>query len=905
MSASQSSSVTGSHNIVVQAQGDGITVNLSQPHLSLVAWHRQQRKPEKTLDLLNPFVRAIPLVGRESAIAELESWLASNLPISVRCLIGSGGSGKTRLGIELCESAEHGNWLAGFVTHNELTRFAGQQNLSNWGWSKDTLVIVDYAAARARGLREWLLELAQNQPSTGKRLRLLLLERHADPKLGWWHDLVTPGTFSEEFIGALFDPVVPMHVPSIANIDQRRDILACVMAEASRLLRKPHVLKPPAPEENAEFDRKLADPSIASAPLYLTMSGVTAAQQGIPTLLMRGGAEMAQRIASDELSRIGKMAADRNVNADLLKYLAVAVTLAGGYPRDELVDCIAEERAALGYGQQDDQSVADAACDVLGVQLDLLSPILPDLIGEAAILEQITKLPKQKQKQFVTRWFARVRGPVAATLVRTTQDYTATDDPLRWFDDVVDADEDFQSLVEIYDQIPQQTLRLRDCALRVSELLVSRVKDGSATSGDHGTRNPILALALTALSIRLGDLGRREEALVCAKESVDIRRELAATEPDTFRPQLAFSLNNLALRLRDCGRREEALTQAQESVGILRDLAAAQPGAFRANLAISLNTLANRLGAVGRREDALAPIQESVELYSELAAAQPNAFQPCMAMSLDSLANTLSELGRREEALVPARESMELYRELAAANPDSFQPGMALSLNNLANRLNDVRQWKEALIWAQEAVDIRRQLAEAQPDAFLPFLATSLMNLGNVLMKLEHRQQALEREQEAVELCRKLTVSQPDVFRSQLAMSLLNLAATLSAMGRREDAFATAEESVKLYRELVAGQPNAFSPYLARSLNVLSDCLESMSMLDAAVRTDEEAADTLGPMFSSTPVAFVELMAAIVSAYGRRLKALNRQPRPDLVDLPTRVLTILNREGSTQPPAQQ
>ena len=43
MSASQSSNVTGSHNIVVQAQGDGITVSLNQPHLSLVAWHRQQR----------------------------------------------------------------------------------------------------------------------------------------------------------------------------------------------------------------------------------------------------------------------------------------------------------------------------------------------------------------------------------------------------------------------------------------------------------------------------------------------------------------------------------------------------------------------------------------------------------------------------------------------------------------------------------------------------------------------------------------------------------------------------------------------------------------------------------------------------------------------------------------------
>ena len=180
MSASQSSNIAGNYNITVQAHGDGITIDLSQPHLSLVAWHRQPSKPEKILDLLNPFVRAIPLVGRESAKADLEKWLASSPPISVRCLIGGAGSGKTRLGIELCESAEQRKWFAGFATHRELARFASQQNLSSWGWSKNTLVVVDYAAARARVLREWMVELARNFPNTGNCLRLLVLERHAE-----------------------------------------------------------------------------------------------------------------------------------------------------------------------------------------------------------------------------------------------------------------------------------------------------------------------------------------------------------------------------------------------------------------------------------------------------------------------------------------------------------------------------------------------------------------------------------------------------------------------------------------------------------------------------------------------------------------------------------------------------
>jgi hypothetical protein len=74
-------------------------------------------------------------------------------------MIGGGGSGKTRLGIQLCESAEHRGWFAGFVTHGELTRFASQQNLGSWSWPKSTLIVVDYAAARAGVLRGWLLVL--------------------------------------------------------------------------------------------------------------------------------------------------------------------------------------------------------------------------------------------------------------------------------------------------------------------------------------------------------------------------------------------------------------------------------------------------------------------------------------------------------------------------------------------------------------------------------------------------------------------------------------------------------------------------------------------------------------------------------------------------------------------------
>jgi hypothetical protein len=56
----------------------------------------------------------------------------------------------------------------------------------------------------------------------------------------------------------------------------------------------------------------------------------------------------------------------------------------------------------------------------------------------------------------------------------------------------------------------------------------------------------------------LSQLGRPAEALPPAQEAVEIRRELAATDPDQYRSDLARSLRVLALALNGLGRTTEA-----------------------------------------------------------------------------------------------------------------------------------------------------------------------------------------------------------------------------------------------------------------------------------------------------------------------------------------------------------
>ena len=61
------------------------------------------------------------------------------------------------------------------------------------------------------------------------------------------------------------------------------------------------------------------------------------------------------------------------------------------------------------------------------------------------------------------------------------------------------------------------------------------------------------AASLNNLGSWLGKLGRHKEALTALQEAVEIRRTLAAIDPEGFRPDLAVSLYNLGSRLSALG----------------------------------------------------------------------------------------------------------------------------------------------------------------------------------------------------------------------------------------------------------------------------------------------------------------------------------------------------------------
>jgi tetratricopeptide (TPR) repeat protein len=695
----QSSTVVGEGNTVVQIEGNGHTVVLGKPHLKLTRFEADQAGKLTDIRVLLPTARAIPMVGREEEMANLLQFVQGDSPndIRVRVLIGGGGSGKTRLALELCNHIK-ATWNAGFLTTHALKRFFTQQDASDWGWQKPTLIVLDYAAAHAAVLGEWLREL-QDRPPPRHPLRILLLERHANPESGWHQAAFSLGGWGRMGNRDLLDPPEPIPIRSLPEQSDRMAILSSVIERCA-----PHLLEKLVNEPS--LHQQLSESPWAGDPLYLAMAALTMARNGNTRALSLGRTDLAMEVAGHEQQRLHQLAVAHAVDPHLVEHLCACITLAQSMLRSHALKLAESEKPAIGFHNADAPArLVDVLQEAFPEGDEGIAAIRPDLIGEAFLIKAWKKPERAKA---IERMFDENPQAVLESLVRLMQDFDATiDAPHRWFSSLIETHkDDAQRLEQMDAAVPGNTVALSRINLTLAARLFELNKSGGNT--DPGST----AVRYMNLSIAFHRDGQREKALAAVQEAVDLYRELARQRPDAFTPNLAGSLNNLANRLSELGQREKALAAAQEAVDLRRELARQRPDAFTPNLAGSLNNLANRLSELGQREKALAAAQEAVDLYRELARQRPDAFTPDLAMSLNNLASFLSALGQREKALAAAQEAVDLRRDLARQRPDAFTPNLAGSPIVLARQC-------EQLLDAVKAHGLAHEAAKTLSPAFL------------------------------------------------------------------------------------------------------------------------------------------------------------------------------------------
>ena len=682
---------------------------------------RLGREPAR---LLLPEYGIVPFAGRDGDLDTLQAWCLNGTSPALRLITGAGGSGKTRLAAEACVRMTGQGWQAGFADPKAP---GGRAQLE---FDRPTLLVVDDADLNVTLLADLVRTVSYWPPGTPP-VRLLLLARHTT---GWWDTL---NQRTDQLAGELADPTLELHDGELTPAGRADHHTRALTAFAAHL---PDPVTPAGPVS-------LADPAFANPLLVHMHALLTVCGAQVPTT----GDAIRERILDAVLDRERDRwaatfpagvptggARTRQQAVTVATLLAPPTEIAAAHAMtviDEFApDAAAGARAAVAtwlrelYPGSDPPWVAPLRPDLLAEQLLATCAQLSELVlaGYASIT-----MPEQAEQILTELTRAGTRLPVRGALDRLLDDHlpdlltAAIDAPAGRLPDLLDralqlAPQPGQA-AQLADQMPEHSVQLAALAATLTSQQVTQYRAGTGDGEPDAASR--LAGSLNNLSLRLADLGRREEALTAIEEAVTICRELAAARPDAFRPDLAGSLTNLSTGWADLGRREDALTAIQEAVTIYRELAAARPDAFRPDLAGSLNNLSIRLVDLGRREDALAAIQEAVTICRELAAARPDAFRPDLARSLNNLSVLLADLGRREEALAAIQEAVTISRELAAARPDAFRPDLARSLNNLSNRLDDLGRLEEALAAIQEATDIYRELAAARPDTFRPDLA--------------------------------------------------------------------------------------------------------------------------------------------------------------------------------------
>jgi Tetratricopeptide repeat len=803
-------------------------------------------------------------------------------PTRIAVVHGVGGSGKTHLAAELCARLTRQGWYTGF-----LPREPDPADLAWFGTVvSPLLVVVDYAEdAKAADIRI-LLRAVQGR---AEPTCVLLTARAIG---GWWDEVARDLRDS----GHAYDQL-PLRLPD------RHPRTTGVFRTALRTFAtaKPSG-DPDVRGKVPPVTEMIRPPAGRWTTLDLIMLAWLAATGTVP--LPASHSELYEEILRHEIAYWRRTFSSRygpEPVEDVLRAAGACVTLLA--PTPENVSTLLTAVAELGG-----QANARYRGEVAQVLRDLLPPdpgdntiaLRPDPVGDHLMLTVLASDQKLLRK-CLKRASDTDQLHACLSLTRAAQEDTRSavilaEAALRartnlWrpalavagsqggpfvpaLERLADREDTPLPLAELDATLPTGHGTLCGLALIAAQRTVDRLRSaGTSGQDDHGP----YAAAVNNLAVRLGDVGRRDEALEAAQEAVGLYRDLAEHNPAAYLPGLAASVTNLAARLGDVGRRDEALEAAQEAVGLYRDLAEHNPAAYLPNLAISEDYLAIELAGAGRGDEALAAAREAVTIRRDLAGRNPAAHLVGLAASVGNLAVRLGDVGRRDKALEAAQEAVGLYRDLAEHNPAAYLPDQAAAVSNLAGHLAEAGRRDEALAAAREAVTIRRDLAGRNPAAYLPDLAASVTNVAIELAGAGRGNEALVAAQEAAGLYRDLAEQIPAAYLPGLAASVGSLANRLGDVGRRDEALAAAREAVTIHRDLAGRNPAAYLPGLAASVGNLAKRLGDVGRGDEALEAAQEAVGLYRDLAEHIPAAYLPGLAASVDNLANRLGDVGRR----------------------------
>jgi tetratricopeptide (TPR) repeat protein/glycosyltransferase involved in cell wall biosynthesis len=827
--------------------------------------------------------------ARQPELDALNAWLDDpQWPQSVRLLTGAGGTGKTRLAIELCQQRLAAGWHAGFLDADLDAKDMSTtwQTLGNLNQS--LLIVIDYAETRQAvllALIEAMLQTPGSQP-----VRILLLARDGGE---WWENLPSKNPHCEMLLGGYATSGPFYLLPLYAEEEDRHRAYQLALNTFAQAL-----------EVDAPGGIPKLEGEHFNRPLYLQMAALLALHGERPTTaegLTRALLNHERRYWRGLLADFGWAEPEREA-----QQLLALTTLAGGFATHRDARTYWDTASGSDLSRPDFQALFHALVPLYPGKQGLQA-VRPDLLGEALVSQALLRPEADKLLDAVLANSASqpIHSYALTVLARISSQrpdlqQTLVEALVRHFPHC------YQSIVEVAKETTGHLPELAEIAFerlqtaaksQVAGLLKQRMEEESVQLAEldylvmkyledksrqklskKASSIDMVAYAkdLGNFAIALSRTGRVEKAVSCALEGLKRFESIYIKNRQLFEPDYAMSLNNYAGHLGEVGKSEEALEQAEQALEIHQRLAQKSPERFEPDYAMSLSNYANHLSKVGKSEEALEQAEQALEIHQRLAQKSPDRFEPDYATSLSNYAGHLSEVGKSEEALEYDEQAIKIRQRLIQKSPDRFGPDYATSLSNYAGHLSEVGKSEDALEQAEQALEIRQRLAQKSPERFEPDYAMSLGNYANHLSEVGKSKEALEHDEKAIKIRQRLTQKSPDRFEPEYAMSLGNYANHLREVDQFGKALKETQEALKIHQRLAQKSPDRFEPDHATLLGNYANYLREGGQIEEALEQTEQALEIHKRLTQKNPDRFEPGYAMTLNNYAICLSEVDR-----------------------------
>ena len=651
------------------------TVEVGYQRLTLEPAQPQQNfAPEgmSIVRLLSAKSTPVPFLDRAEALTRLETWARSEERFAIHVLGGDGGSGKTRLGVELCRrlttpSTHHQGaevWQAGFLQNIERS-----DNTSSSNDASSLLLVIDYAEARPEVVTEVInVALQAAEDPERRRVRIVFLVRRPSPlsvthqSSNKWLDALRPQKSQNEGVNLILDEASTIILSDEGLSDREREEL---FEAAYRSFTEPSESSPAS-----DIIEQLNDP-MYSQPLLVTVDAFLNARPQSRTQQSCSPSELFEEVLCHEEHYWAEhwpsslaVNADRhhqtegtatptdtqgNLNRKLARQAVAAATLTDIQDEEDAISLLNLLPANPGKNTKDLarwlRNCYPPHMNANGQPALWCEHLEPDRIGEhlvASAADDLVPLlrellsPSRAGTSSLRTWTA---------LERASTDPRLNEQVGRIINDV---------LVEVTQAVHAQTVNSQspDLAAGFAKLVnavrphidPNKAHEAQQTLSDSGYFTALLEYELAQCSANI---------LPPTDDSSEIDRATYASR----RLSLSRCLANI-------GRHDEALKAVREATKLYRTLAEHNPGTYTPNLASSLNNLAGSQAENGQPHDALQTVHEATNLYRTLAKHNPAAYTPALTRSLNTYANILERRGKTKEAARIRKERDQVLKRM-------------------------------------------------------------------------------------------------------------------------------------------------------------------------------------------------------------------------------------------------